>query len=91
MATGDKLVTLDGLKAVYQDLNGKTTDLKSALDQKKWNINNSENWEVGYYGRSTGEYQYYPSNLASCCMINKIPDDVFLVTCSNTFKMRIIL
>lgn len=31
MATGDKLVTLDGLKAVYQDLNGKTTDLKSAL------------------------------------------------------------
>lgn len=29
MAVGDKLVTLDGLKAVYQDLNGNIGDLKS--------------------------------------------------------------
>lgn len=28
MAVGDKLVTLDGLKAVYQDLNGNINDLK---------------------------------------------------------------
>lgn len=31
MAVGDKLVTLDGLKAVYQDVNGNIVDLKSAL------------------------------------------------------------
>lgn len=33
MAVGDKLVTLDGLKAVYQELNGNTNDLKSAVDE----------------------------------------------------------
>lgn len=31
MAVGDKLVTLDGLKAVYQDVNGNIVDLKSAV------------------------------------------------------------
>lgn len=31
MAVGDKLVTLDGLKAVYQDVNGNVNDLKSHL------------------------------------------------------------
>lgn len=31
MAVGDKLVTLDGLKAVYQDVNGNVNDLKSAV------------------------------------------------------------
>ena len=32
MAVGDKLVTLDGLKAVYQDVNGNIVDLKSAIN-----------------------------------------------------------
>lgn len=31
MAVGDKLVTLDGLKAVYQDLNGNIDGVKSAV------------------------------------------------------------
>lgn len=38
MAIGDKLVTLDGLKAVYQDVNGNIVDLKSAIVQNTQNI-----------------------------------------------------
>ena len=34
MAVGDKLVTLDGLKAVYQELNGNVSDLKSAFNSR---------------------------------------------------------
>ena len=34
MAVGDKLVTLDGLKAVYQDVNGNIVDLKSAFGEE---------------------------------------------------------
>ena len=62
MAVGDKLVTLDGLKAVYQDVNGNVNDLKSAMpgifntesfdggvDGNKYQI------EKGYYDISTGE------------------------------------
>ena len=33
MATGDKLVTLDGLKAAHDSVDGKVSDLRSATDQ----------------------------------------------------------
>lgn len=47
MAVGDKLVTLDGLKAVYQDLNGNTNDLKSAINGTTGNVFGK--WQSGYY------------------------------------------
>lgn len=53
MATGDKLVTLDGLKAVYQDLNGKATDLKSAVFDEVPTTAPIE-WEQGMISSSGG-------------------------------------
>lgn len=49
MAQGDKLVTLDGLKAVYQDVNGNIDGIKSALNNNNNVIFPSDWTESAYY------------------------------------------
>lgn len=60
MAVGDKLVTLDGLKAVYQELNGNTNDLKSAVHAKKVDATYTygKAWRANNNTESSGAYHY---------------------------------
>lgn len=54
MATGDKLVTLDGLKAVYQDVNGNITELQSAKQYYISTVKDFGTLEVGNINSSNG-------------------------------------
>lgn len=56
MAVGDKLVTLDGLKAVYQDLNGNTDVLKSAVSD----VDSRTNRALSYVNYGYDEIINYP-------------------------------
>ena len=64
MAVGDKLVTLDGLKTVYQDVNGNIVDLKSAVTNVDTEVfgTYSLTWTDGLYGAngyaSTAKWMY---------------------------------
>ena len=80
MAVGDKLVTLDGLKAVYQELNGNTNDLNNQIDgQTEIPVTNA-----GFYKCDRNTY-YMDENLTSNASYKhaKIacnPGDVFVVS-----------
>ena len=55
MATGDKIVNLDDLKAVHDFTQGQVGELKSALNSEL-NPINLEGWELGSYNSTNGNY-----------------------------------
>ena len=78
MAVGDKLVTLDGLKAVYQELNGNTDDLKSAVD----NAVDRTNYALSYVNYGYDNVIDYPigdsSNWRKAIGISRLGTTVIL-------------
>ena len=53
------------------------------------NINSADLWMEGYYGATTGEYQYYPSSSPFRCMVNGVDKIVKTIKCPNSLKFRI--
>ena len=75
MAVGDKLVTLDGLKAVYQDVNGNVNDLKIAVGNTDETFSNFLESEVGITVYPFHAYGNLAWNTASSPVELKVPNN----------------
>lgn len=84
MAVGDKLVTLDGLKSVYQDVNGNIVDLKSAVFE--YGEPTGIEWALGTFG-STGNYNSYKNVVRTNNAIVAKKGDV--ISCDSGYIIRV--
>lgn len=91
MAVGDKLVTLDGLKAVYQELNGNTNDLKSAVDSVEGVLfTNSQYLRKGYIN-SSGVWKSVTSSTMGHRIYPVKPGDIVYVTANSSENTNIMV
>lgn len=93
MATGDKLVTLDGLKAVYQDVNGNIVDIKERLNDAGMNNNVVDAVFVNGAITVTSQALVYSEATTTCVTeqgkpIVVDPGTVFHLTDPATYKFR---
>lgn len=68
---------------------GQTGIIEEINDLYNAQVNNESLWQEGYYGATTGDYQYFPSSLPSMCMIDGISEYIKSITCPETVKMRV--